>query len=338
MVLSHLISIFLPTNLFSFHHHPHMSEIKEDTSDTTVVIKEERDDLGCGSFYGKCKWFSDKSGYGFITVEGENVGNHEENEENEDQCPFKIGKEVFVHFSGIKPINSTYRTLISGEYVFFDIARGTKDFQAVNVTGINGGPLMCDSNPNTKAIFPKSNQTLGMEKKQLEESIGRDGIQDENENDGKIVGQYNGRCKWFNDKSGYGFLVIESGESMGKDVFVHYSGIRPAHGTYKTLVSGEYLTFNVVDGMKDIQAVDVTGYNGGTMMCDINHVPKTSHSIEPHLFRYTYEQPPFYKSRARPIYSQHNRLSSFSSPPHYSPPPSPPPPPQKPPGCETTNS
>ena len=258
--------------------------------DEQLVIKEE-DDSCCGIYYGKCKWFSDKSGYGFITVEGcKTMDVDHESIKTDDLFPVAKGSEVFVHFTGVRPVNSTYKTLISGEYVSFDIVKGTKDFQATHVTGINGGPLMCDTNPNTKSIYPKSNPVLDMEmngekgKEKDEGEEGEKGKEGKDELESKNIqtppsknNRYDGRCKWFNDDSGFGFLVIESGDKFGKDVFVHHTGIRPKTSGYKTLVTGEYLTFDIIDGVKDIQAINVTGYNGGPIMCDINHIPKTFH-------------------------------------------------------------
>ncbi len=226
------------------------------TESQTLRLKEERDDKKCGGSYGRCKWFSDKSGYGFITVLSDE---HK-------------GKEIFVHYTGIQPMNSTYKTLLTGEYLSFDIIQGVKDLQAVNVLGINGGPLMCDTNPNIKFIVPKS--------KHVEVNI------DKNSNIDKpfkhtlvtegIVGHYHGICKWFNDVSGYGFIVVESGDHKGKDVFVHYSGICPKMSQYKTLVSGEFVSFDIINGTKGLQAVNITGYNDGYLMCDVNHIPRSS--------------------------------------------------------------
>jgi cold shock protein len=95
---------------------------------TSVVVDEEHDNHHVGKYMGQCKWFNDTYGYGFVTI-----------------CdgPEK-GKDIFVHHSGVKPLNSNYRTLRKGEYLNFDIDNGTKGLQAVNVRGINGGPLMCD--------------------------------------------------------------------------------------------------------------------------------------------------------------------------------------------------
>jgi cold shock CspA family protein len=81
-------------------------------------------------------------------------------------------------------------------------------------------------------------------------------------------GQYTGQCKWFNDKLGYGFVTICSGDEKGKDIFVHHSGVKPLNSNYKTLRKGEYIQFNIINGMNGLQAVDVTGFGGGPLMCD----------------------------------------------------------------------
>jgi CspA family cold shock protein len=82
------------------------------------------------------------------------------------------------------------------------------------------------------------------------------------------VGKKTGQCKWFSNVHGYGFLTICVGDDTGVDVFVHHSGIRPANSMYKSLVKGEYVTFDVVDGAQGTQAVNVRGINGGTLLCD----------------------------------------------------------------------
>jgi cold shock CspA family protein len=81
-------------------------------------------------------------------------------------------------------------------------------------------------------------------------------------------GAYTGQCKWFNDKLGYGFVTICSGDQKGKDIFVHHSGVKPLNSNYKTLRKGEYIQFNIIDGMNGLQAVDVRGIGGGPLMCD----------------------------------------------------------------------
>ena len=60
-----------------------------------------------------------------------------------------------------------------------------------------------------------------------------------------------GKVKWFNEKKGFGF--IES-EEHG-DVFVHYSAIE-GQG-FKSLSDGDEVTFEVTEGNKGLQAVNV---------------------------------------------------------------------------------
>jgi cold shock protein len=80
-----------------------------------------------------------------------------------------------------------------------------------------------------------------------------------------------GRVKWFNNKAGYGFITVSSGNTAGSDVFVHHSGIQVGNEQYKYLVQGEYVSFNLVNtqgGAHSVQAADVSGINGGKLMCE----------------------------------------------------------------------
>ncbi len=61
-----------------------------------------------------------------------------------------------------------------------------------------------------------------------------------------------GTVKWFNNQKGYGFISDEN----GKDVFVHFSGLKMEG--YKTLEEGAAVEFEVIDGAKGPQAVNVT--------------------------------------------------------------------------------
>lgn len=87
--------------------------------------------------------------------------------------------------------------------------------------------------------------------------------------DRDVVGKYTGQVKWFNDKLGYGFITVCEGRDKGKDIFVHHTGIRPVNSNYKTLRKGEYVNFNLTNGHNGPQAVDVTGICGGSLMCDV---------------------------------------------------------------------
>ena len=61
-----------------------------------------------------------------------------------------------------------------------------------------------------------------------------------------------GTVKWFDNAKGYGFITRQNG---GKDVFVHHSAIE---GTgYKSLEEGQKIEFEVTQGPKGDQAVNV---------------------------------------------------------------------------------
>ena len=61
-----------------------------------------------------------------------------------------------------------------------------------------------------------------------------------------------GTVKWFNNQIGYGFISSENGE----DVFVHFSGI--VSTGFKTLEEGATVSFDVTEGEKGPQAINVT--------------------------------------------------------------------------------
>jgi CspA family cold shock protein len=61
---------------------------------------------------GSVKWFNESKGFGFIT-------------------PDEGGEDVFVHFSGIAA--QGFRTLGEGQKVSYEVERGAKGLQAVQV-------------------------------------------------------------------------------------------------------------------------------------------------------------------------------------------------------------
>ena len=88
-----------------------------------------------GNHTGQVKWFNRRRGYGFIKI-------LKSIESDEDF----IGKDVFVHQSHITPKQSTYRSLEENEYVEFTLSLDERNTtQAVNVTGIMNGTLLCDA-------------------------------------------------------------------------------------------------------------------------------------------------------------------------------------------------
>ena len=65
-----------------------------------------------------------------------------------------------------------------------------------------------------------------------------------------------GKVKWFNPRKGYGFIAT----SDGRDIFVHYSSI--SGDGYKTLVEGDPVTFDIVQGDKGLRAENVVSASG----------------------------------------------------------------------------
>ena len=63
---------------------------------------------------GTVKWFNSTKGYGFITTES--------------------GEEVFVHFKALT--GEGYKNLEEGQHVEFEVEKGEKGLQAVNVSKI----------------------------------------------------------------------------------------------------------------------------------------------------------------------------------------------------------
>jgi len=61
-----------------------------------------------------------------------------------------------------------------------------------------------------------------------------------------------GQVKWFNETKGFGFITPTDGS---KDVFVHFSAIPSG---LKTLAEGQNVEFEIKDGQKGPNAVNVT--------------------------------------------------------------------------------
>ncbi len=61
-----------------------------------------------------------------------------------------------------------------------------------------------------------------------------------------------GTVKWFNENKGFGFIKPEDGS---QDVFVHFTAIQ--EDGFKTLVEGQEVEFDIVQGEKGLQAANV---------------------------------------------------------------------------------
>ena len=78
---------------------------------------------------GQVKWFNNKAGYGFITCHTEE-------------------QDIFAHYSTIDAPTAQYKYLVLGEYVEFTKSKSVNEkheFQAMHITGITGGKLMCET-------------------------------------------------------------------------------------------------------------------------------------------------------------------------------------------------
>ena len=99
--------------------------------------------------------------------------------------------------------------------------------------------------------------------------------------------QYVGKVKWFNNKSGYGFVTfIDSSDFKGKDIFAHHSSLNVKDEIYKYLVQGEFVEFNVqkIDsGNHEYQATNIKGILQNDLMCETRHknrdLSKNSESV-----------------------------------------------------------
>jgi cold shock CspA family protein len=91
---------------------------------------------------GRVKWFNSSSGFGFITLtEDSSLGASK-------------GTDIFVHHNSITVAKDQYRYLVQGEYVELSIespTSGSHKYQAVDVSGIKGGLLMCETRNDVKS-------------------------------------------------------------------------------------------------------------------------------------------------------------------------------------------
>jgi len=87
-----------------------------------------------------------------------------------------------------------------------------------------------------------------------------------------------GNVKWFNNKSGFGFITALNNDMKGQDIFVHHTSIDAKGDLYKYLVQGEYVEFKiqkVQDKTHENQATCVKGIMSGDLMCETRHKNKS---------------------------------------------------------------
>jgi cold shock CspA family protein len=98
-----------------------------------------------------------------------------------------------------------------------------------------------------------------------------------------------GRVKWFNNRAGYGFLTVTSGEFKDDDVFAHHSAIQVSKEQYRYLVQGEYVQFSLCEinnNNHKWQANNIRGIDGGLLMCETRLASRDNSMTDSH------DQPP----------------------------------------------
>lgn len=124
-------------------------EIVETTAPATTTPIPEEHTVIVERLTGTVKWFNNKAGFGFITVCDQGVYHN---------------MDIFVHYNSIRVSNSQYKYLVQGEYVDFTLIKASSvhneghEFQAMDVSGVKGGPIMCETrritnNNHTSAGF-----------------------------------------------------------------------------------------------------------------------------------------------------------------------------------------
>jgi len=124
-----------------------------------------------------------------------------------------------------------------------------------------------------------------------------------------------GSVKWFNNKSGFGFITSSDGEHVGKDIFVHYSAIKVAKNQFRYLIQGEYVEFDLVkaaeDSKHEFQADNVSGIKGGSLMCEVqfaNRPVKTEGNVEEGFVKVA----PKRKTRPQNLANTDDKKTSYS--------------------------
>ena len=103
-----------------------MSNVVEQPTESQEREIKQLDNYGPN--VGIIKWFNNSRGYGFLRIVSQD----------------RNGEDIFVHQTNVVPHVSGYRTLREGEYVSFELSDEERP-QALNITGVFGGPLMCDA-------------------------------------------------------------------------------------------------------------------------------------------------------------------------------------------------
>jgi CspA family cold shock protein len=94
------------------------------------------------------------------------------------------------------------------------------------------------------------------------------------------VERESGQVKWFNTKTGFGFITASTNndEEMSEDIFVHHTAI-DAGDTYRYLTEGELITFERRKARSNnhtYEAANVRAPDGGVLNCLKPRQPRQS--------------------------------------------------------------
>ena len=81
-----------------------------------------------------------------------------------------------------------------------------------------------------------------------------------------------GQVKWFNSTKGYGFITDIT---TGSDIFVYINDVNPNTGVKPCLYTGEYVEYSISNQVTEkykVKAVEVTGVQGGSLLCDYGKI------------------------------------------------------------------
>jgi len=112
---------------------------------TTMSSETQATPISSERLIGRVKWFNNKAGYGFVTVCDGEYSN----------------KDIFAHYSAIRNEDKQYCFLTQGEYVEFLLTKSDSDkyeYLAIDISGIKGGPILCETRRLAAASRPIVNR------------------------------------------------------------------------------------------------------------------------------------------------------------------------------------
>lgn len=150
---------------------------------------------------GYVKWFNNRVGYGFVTIHHES-----------------FLYDIFVHHTAIRVKSEQYRYLVQGEYVQFKWAETSNKnyvWQAVDVRGINNGPLMCETrnvNRQGAPTFQSAASTTASTRGRKPISVMMDA--NVSTSNRYVISQEGASQEGASEEGG--FQLVESGKNRGK--------------------------------------------------------------------------------------------------------------------------